>query len=113
MLLDRLPPESATKTAIRDAFTDEELHAYSKAQGPAEGHGPLTRTDLVLFDVLDQLRWVEYGLYRSQGGKPPQPDPTPRPGLVDPKKSKELAGVAPLNPAGLAHLQSLREQRGD
>jgi hypothetical protein len=116
VLLDRLPPESATKTAMRDEFTDEELAEQAKAHaGENHGHGPLTRTDLVLFDLLDALRWIEYGLYRSQGGKPPEPSPTPRPGLVDPKKNKkkELAGVAALNSAGLRHLQLLRATRGE
>jgi len=96
---------------MRDRFSDEELAAYAKAQDTQQGHGPLSRTDLILFDILDALRWIDYGVYRSQGGKPPKPDPTPRPGLVDPKKKKDVAGVAPLNIAGLEHLQQLRVTR--
>ena len=111
-MLDRLPPESATKTAMRDKFTDEELAAFAKSRkDEVSGHGALSRTDLILYDVIDTLRWVEHAVYRSQGAKPPQPEPVPRPGYVDPKKEKELAGVRPLNPAGLTHLQQLRATR--
>jgi hypothetical protein len=112
VLLDRLPPESATKTKMRDKFSDEELAEFTKSRsGDIRGHGPLSRTDLILFDVIDTLRWVEHAVYRSQGAKPPKPEPTPRPGLVDPKKAKEIAGVRPLNDAGITHLQSLRATR--
>jgi hypothetical protein len=105
VLLDRLPPESATHTAMRDQFTDEELRDQAKRQ-PVTGHGPLSRHDMFLIDVVDHLQWVEYAIYASQGGKPRKPEPTPRPGVPGKRKKTE---VAPLNQAGLAHLQHLRE----
>lgn len=109
VLLDRLPPESATHTAMRDVFTDEELRDHAKAHGgKRQGHGPLARQDMFLIDLRDQLAWVEYAIYRSQGGKPKPPEPTPRPGVVT-KRSKTKDQVQPLNAAGLAHLKHLRE----
>ncbi len=97
---------------MRDEFTDEELAEFAKSQSEdVKGHGPLSRTDLILLDVIDTLRWVEHVVYRSQGAKPPTPEPTPRPGLVDPKKAKEIAAVRPLNHAGITHLQELRATR--
>lgn len=109
VLLDRLPPESATHTAMRDVFSDEELRDHAKAHTPKSGHGPLSRSDIFLIDLRDQLAWVEYAIYRSQGGKPRQPEPTPRPGVVTKASKKKTDQVAPLNAAGLAHLQHLRE----
>lgn len=107
VLLDRLPPESMTHTAMRDEFTDEELREQAKNRRTQQrGHGPLSRQDMFLIDLVDQLKWVEYAVYRSQGGKPSKPEPTPRPGVPAKRKKNE---VAPLNEAGLAHLQRLRE----
>lgn len=109
VLLDRLPPESATKTAIRDQLTDEQLAQYAEDH-PTDGHGSLSRQDMILFDVIDHLKWVEYGLYASQGGKPNKPSPTPRPGVVDPKKKTEKT---PPSAEGLAFLALVRERRGE
>lgn len=90
---------------MRDRFTDEELRDQAKTQR-ATGHGPLSRHDMFLIDLADHLKWVEYAIYASQGGKPRRPEPTPRPGVVSKRKKNE---VQPLNAAGLAHLQHLRE----
>lgn len=106
VLIDRLPQESASYTAMRDAHTDEELREQVKLRGEPQGHGPLSRHDLFLIDLADQLKWIEYAIYRSQGGKPHKPEPTPRPGVPGKKKKDS---VQALNPAGLAHLQQLRE----
>jgi hypothetical protein len=107
--MDRLPPESATKTAIRDSFTDAELAAYQDAH-PTEGHGPLSRSDLVLFDIFDQLKWLEYAAYASQGAKPPHPSPRPRPGVVD---SSEDTKTRALDASGVAFLTDIRARRGE
>lgn len=93
---------------MRDVYTDEELRDHAKAHRDVQGHGPLSRQDMFLIDLKDQLSWVEYAIYRSQGGKPRQPEPAPRPGVVS-KKAKEKNQVRPLNQAGLSHLRSLRE----
>ncbi len=109
VLLDRLPEDSTTRTKMRDAFTDEELLEMAKnGRSERRGHGPLSRHDLFLIDLMDQLKWVEYAIYRSQGGKPNKPEPTPRPGVV--QKKKKQGEVKPLNEAGLVHLQELRER---
>ena len=94
-----------THTAMRDRFTDEQLRDQAKTQ-QRTGHGPLSRHDMFLIDVADHLKWVEYAIYASQGGKPRKPEPTPRPGVPSKRTKTE---VAPLNASGLAHLQHLRE----
>lgn len=100
VLVEALPGESATKTAIRDGLGDEEL---SKAAGQEpDGHGPWSRTDLQLAAIGDLLKWVIYATYAAQGGKPRQPEPTPRPGIA--RKRKRISAE------GYAHLQRLREE---
>ena len=111
VLIDRLPPESATHTTMRDQFSDDELRAHLDRNTDKPGHGALSRQDMRLIDLADQLKWIEYAIYRSQGGKPRKPEPTPRPGLPA-KGSKTKAPVQPLNAAGLAHLRHLRENGG-
>lgn len=111
-MVDRLPTESATKTKMRDVIGDEELARLSKAHADdRSGHGPLSRTDLILFDVLDQLRWIDYAIYASQGAKPRRPEPTPRPGLVDEKTKTKQAAKAPLDHDSIRHLTLLRSTR--
>lgn len=93
---------------MRDAHTDEELAEHAKKHQRRQGHGPLSRSDLLTIELIDQLKWVQYAIFRSQGGKPRQPEPTPRPGVVT-KASKKRDEVRPLNAAGIAHLRQLRE----
>lgn len=108
ILIERLPPESATKTAMRDALSDAEIAALAKDQTP-EGHGPLTRSDLLLLDIFDQLRWLEYTVLSVLGAKPPVPKPSPRPGLV----TEDDTTPKPLPAKNVAFLADMRARRGE
>jgi hypothetical protein len=102
VLVDHLPPESATKTAAREELTPEDLAAM-----PApSGYGPWSNVELRLADVHDALQWVIYAVYHSQGGKPKKPDPYPRPGVASKRQGRKVSAE------GLAYLQRLRENRG-
>lgn len=101
-LVDHLPPESASKTAARDEMDPAELAALPK---PA-GHGPWSAVEMRLADIIDQLSWVVYAVYHSQGGKPKKPQPFPRPGVKDAKVPRRDT------PEGVAYLQRLRRNRG-
>lgn len=101
-LIEHLPPESASKTAARDEADPADL-----ARLPApKGHGPWSAVEMRLADVIDQLSWVTYAIYHSQGGKPKRPKPYPRPGVADQNKPRQVGGRA------LAYLQRLRANRG-
>lgn len=100
-LVARLPGESATKTAIRDAMTDAQIAEASKSQ--RRGHGPWSHSDLLTADVIDLLKWVIFAVYASQGGKPKQPVPYPRPGVGRAKSRR-------LDAPQMAYLQRLRAQ---
>lgn len=102
VLIDHLPPESATTTAIRDGMTAEQLAALP---APA-GHGPWSRTESLLADVCDRLEWVIYAVYAAQGGKPDKPKPMPRPGVA-----AETPKV-PMSPEVWAHMEAMRNRPG-
>lgn len=99
VLFDRLPGESATKTAIRDDMPDEQLAAAAKQ--PRKGHGPWSHSDLLTADVIDLLKWLIFATYAAQGGKPDRPKPYPRPGV---------AGKRRIGPGQLAYLQRMRDE---
>ncbi len=94
-LMERLAPESAFKTAIRDDIGAEEL--AEQANRPAVDDGGPTRlgaysqTDMHLAVLIDELRWLRYAVYHSQGGKPHKPTAYPRPGVA-PVKARRLTG---------------------
>ena len=99
VLIDHLPPESATKTAARDDLGEETL-AKLAAREP-DGYGPWSYTDMRLAAVIDKLSWVVYAVYHSQGAKPTEPQQFPRPGVVRRRDSV-------LSPEGRAYLERLR-----
>jgi hypothetical protein len=101
VLVDHLPPESATVTAIRDGMSPEELADLPQP----EGHGPWSRTEQLLADVCDRLDWVIYAVYASEGGKPQQPKPMRRPGVVD-------RPVVPMSAEVMEHLTAMRNRPG-
>jgi hypothetical protein len=60
VLIQHLPPESATARAAR-------------------GHG-WTSTELLLADLVDLLQYLRAEWLTAHGASPPKPEPIPRPG---------------------------------
>lgn len=89
VLIDHLPPESATKTAMRLAAEADGVPETDAE--PADA--PWSQTEMLLAVVIDRLGDLTYVLQRAHGGKPEKPKPLPRPG-VRRKKKKPLR---PLN----------------
>lgn len=107
ILLDWLPGESATKTAIRDALGEDQL-AELAAQDP-KGHGPWSRDGLRLAaieDALNRLTAITIWLAGDRKTKPRMPDPVRRPGVVGARRRPKATA------ADLAYLKHLRENRG-
>jgi hypothetical protein len=75
VLINHLPAESATKTAMRDALTDEELVSLPSGHG----HGKWSHTDMLLANLIDS---VERLIFMNTDGKGPLPEPYPRPGVL-------------------------------
>jgi hypothetical protein len=99
VLINGLPPESATKTALRDALSDDEL--TSLARTVAEGHGQWSHMEMLLAllaDRLGQLVWL------NSDGKGDRPEPIQRPGV--PRKTRILT------PKAMEYLDRLRRNHG-
>jgi hypothetical protein len=83
VLIDHLPPESATITAVRGGLADEELEERGRAADPAKGRW--SATDMLLAGITDELRTLQH-LYVSAhvkaGQAGPAPQPVPRPGVA-------------------------------
>lgn len=84
MLIEHLPPESATKTAIRNSIPPEELE---KAGESRPDQAPWSGTETLLAAVKDEVRLLRMALIAVNGGKPGEFTPTPRPGI--PPKSAQ------------------------
>lgn len=80
MLLDGLPQESLTKTAIRDGMTLEQWQAMPASQA----WGPWSHTDHLLArnaDLMALVQWTLVALKAEKGKAPKPPEPMPRPGV--------------------------------
>lgn len=104
VLLDALPPDSATNTAVREQFTDAQLAEMAQRDGDG-GYGPWSRVDYWFASISDRIDQLIYALVRVNGGKPDPPKPLPRPGLVAP------SDYAPPDPALVALLEQRRAER--
>ncbi|MFE9886880.1 hypothetical protein [Streptomyces scopuliridis] len=91
MLIQHLPPESATMTALRNAMSSEEYETQARSGKPEEGRWSMT--EQLLAGITDSLHQLEYILVVThsdgKGRKPRRPEPMRRPGIT-PKKVEGL-----------------------
>ncbi|MEU1663549.1 hypothetical protein ABZ547_08035 [Streptomyces sparsogenes] len=89
VLIQHLPPESATMTELRNSLSDEELAEQAEKGEPEKGRW--SQVEQLLALVADRLARVEYVLIcantDSKSKRPQPPDPIARPG-AKPKKPK-------------------------
>lgn len=89
VLIQGLPSDSATLTALRNELSDEELDRQADQGEPEKGRW--SQADLLLASAVDALRRVEYVLIcANSDGKsrnPPPPEPVARPG-AKPRRTK-------------------------
>lgn len=92
VLIQHLPPESATMTALRNAMTAEEYEEQARKGRPEEGRWSMT--EQLLAGITDSLHQLEYILVAvnsdGKGRKPKRPEPMRRPGVGAPKKAAAL-----------------------
>ncbi|MFB7919228.1 hypothetical protein [Streptomyces sp. NPDC056061] len=89
VLIDRLPPESATKTAIRNSISDDELQKASSDYRPDKA--PWSSVEILLASIKDEITLSRGAAIAIAGGKPVEFHPTPRPGI--PPKSVTRRGM--------------------
>lgn len=101
VLIDGLPGESLTKTAIRDQVPDDQLAKW--AEQPRTGHGPWSHADLLIAALIDRVELLRRDTITLHGAKPPgEFQPVRRPGMPSQRKRA-------LTPEGLSYLRRLRE----
>lgn len=83
VLIQGLPPESATLTALRAAMPEEELDRQAESGEPEKARW--SQSELLLASAIDALRRVEYVLIcantDSKSKRPRPPEPIARPGV--------------------------------
>jgi hypothetical protein len=96
VLVNNLPQESATQTAIRDSMPADVMR-----EAAVSGHGRWSHEAMLLALLVDCVNAMRYEAVAMQGGaKPTEPKPLPRPG-VEP-------AVRPINEEARAYLARLR-----
>ncbi|MFE6815233.1 hypothetical protein [Streptomyces sp. NPDC057677] len=87
VLLQNLPPESSTMTALRNGLSDDELTAQADEGEPEKGRW--SQDQQLLASCYDVLRRIEHVLIcvntEKKAAWPPRPEPMRRPGAA-PKK---------------------------
>jgi hypothetical protein len=90
VLIEHLPPESATKTALRNSVPVEELERATGESRP--DLAPWSGTEILLASVKDEVRLLRMVMVAANGGKPGEFEPTPRPG-IPPKSATARRGL--------------------
>ncbi|MCX4816778.1 hypothetical protein OG601_47520 [Streptomyces sp. NBC_01239] len=93
VLIQHLPPESATWTALRNSLSDEELAEQADKGEPEKGRW--SQQEQLTAALLDATRRVEYVLIcantESKAKLPKTPEPVPRPGAKPPRPKTQLS----------------------
>jgi hypothetical protein len=84
ILIEHLPPESATKTAIRNSIPVEQLTSGGAGRPDL---APWSGTETLLAALKDEVTLLRMITVAANGGKPGEFTPTPRPGI--PPKSAQ------------------------
>ncbi|MEV4037726.1 hypothetical protein [Streptomyces umbrinus] len=79
ILIEHLPPESATKTALRNAIPVEELERATGEHRP--DLAAWSGVEVLLAGLKDEVRLLRLLTAAANGGKPEPFEPTPRPGI--------------------------------
>lgn len=93
VLIENLPAESATWTALRNDLTAQELAEQAEKGEPEKGRW--SQSEQLLASVVDAVRRVEWVLWsvniEQKSKRPDQPEPVRRPGAgPKPKKRPQL-----------------------
>lgn len=88
VLIQHLPPESHTMTALRNAMTDEELAEQAEHGEPEKGRwSQLEQLTALLADRVAQLQYTLICVNTEKKSQRPEvPEPIRRPGAKPPKK---------------------------
>ncbi|MFE0219484.1 hypothetical protein ACFW0U_01165 [Streptomyces albidoflavus] len=92
VLIQHLPPESHTMTALRNSLTAEELAEQSEGGEPEKGRW--SQADQLLALIADRVARLEYVTVLANTGKgskkPTAPEPIRRPGAGAPPPRQQM-----------------------
>lgn len=95
VLIQRLPPESATWTALRNAMSPEELAEQAEKGEPEKASW--SQVEQLLAVVADRVARLEYVLIsvntEKKSQRPKPPEPIRRPGAKPVKAKQKLTDV--------------------
>ncbi len=97
IFIEHLPPETATKTAMRLAAEAEGIQPDEDAS-PADA--PHSALEMSVIALRDDVRYLTYVVQASNGGKGKPPEPLERPGV----RSKKNRRLKPVEGAMAEHL---------
>ncbi|MFE9382388.1 hypothetical protein ACFYMO_03990 [Streptomyces sp. NPDC007025] len=104
VLIQHLPPESHTMTAIRNSLSDVELDEQADLGEPEKGRW--SQAEQLLALLADRVAQLQYTLIcvntEKKSQRPDQPEPIRRPG-AQPRKKK----TAPMSDAAAERLFQL------
>jgi hypothetical protein len=107
VLIQRLPPESATWTALRNAMSDEELAEQAEKGEPEKASW--SQVEQLLAVVADRVARLEYVLIsvntEKKSQRPKAPEPIRRPG------AKPLRAKPKMSDAQANHLFDMLKER--
>ena len=93
VLIQHLPPESATMTALRNNMSDEELAKQAESGEPEKAQW--SQLEQLMAANLDAIRRVEYVLIcantEKKSKRPDAPKPTRRPGAKPLRPKPQLS----------------------
>lgn len=88
VIVEHLPPESHTMTALRNSLSDEELAEQAEKGDPEQGRW--SQVEQLLALVADRIAQLQYVLIcvntEKKHQRPEVPKPIERPGSKPPKK---------------------------
>jgi hypothetical protein len=92
VLIQHLPPESATLTALRNELSSEELVEQAQRGEPEKGRW--SQLEQLMAVVADRVARVEYVLIcantEKKSQRPDPPEPMRRPGAKPPRRKAKL-----------------------
>jgi hypothetical protein len=96
VILQHLPPESHTMTALRNAMSAEDFDQHADSGEPDKDRW--SKQEQILAGIYDALRDLQYitvvANSDGKGRKPKRPTPLPRPGVTKPKKREAMSEQA-------------------
>lgn len=88
MLIEQLPPESATMTAMRNSVPEDEL----RAREPHPEYAAWSNLETLIALLIDEVRNFSWSFIQSRTeSKVPRPSPVRRPGIGSDRKARIIS----------------------